>query len=165
MNKAAIALLIPLLALAAVGASAGDEDVKKHKKCAAEASSCIRDMAAGLKKRGWIGIEWDEDGPRPVISHVVAESPAAKAGLRVGDVVMAFEGISTDQDKEAIWAAMKKALLPGRTIRVDVVRDGAPRTLEVELVAVPDHIIAQWVGMHVLQHHAAPSDAAVGQSP
>ena len=164
MNKAT-ALLIPLLALAAVDASAGDEDAKEHKKCAAEASSCIRDMAAGLKKRGWIGIEWDEEGPRPVISHVVVDSPAARAGLRVGDVVMAFEGTSTDEDKELIWAAMKKILLPGRTIRVDIVRDGTPRSLEVELVAVPDHIIAQWVGMHVLQHHAAPPDAAAAQSP
>ena len=162
--KKAILLLIPLLVLVAFAASAGDE-AKKHKKCPAEASTCIRDMAAGLKKRGWIGIEWDESEPRPVVSHVVIDSPAAQADLRVGDVIMAFEGISTAEDPAVIWAAMKKVLLPGRVIRLDIVRDGVAQTIEVELVAMPDHIIAQWVGMHVLQSHAAPPAAEADQSP
>lgn len=163
--KKSIALLIPILALAANPATAGDDHKKHAEKCAAEASVCIREMAANLKKRGWIGIEWEKADPRPVISHVVAGSPADQGGVRVGDTVMAFDGVSTDEKEEVIWAAMKRSLVPGKVLRLAVVRDGKPLDLEVELVAVPDHIVAQWVGMHVLEHHAAPPGTEVAQSP
>ena len=163
--KRAIALLIPLLAAAAGPAPAGDDAKKHDKKCAAEASHCIRQMADGLKQRGWIGIEWEDSDPRPVISHVVAGSPAERGGVQLGDTVMAFEGIPTDQKEEVVWAAMKRSLVPGKVITLSVVREGKPLDLQVELVAVPDHIIAQWVGMHVLAHHAAPPESAPEQSP
>ena len=165
--KRAITLLIPVLALTSGHAMAGDSDEheKQKKKCGAEATICIREMAEGLKKRGWIGIEWGDKDPRPTISHVVAGSPAAKAGVRVGDIVMAFEGISTDEDDEVIWAAMKRSLVPRKVITLAIVRDGNPLELPVELVAVPEHIIAQWVGKHVLDNHAAAPEAEAPTSP
>ena len=161
--KRAITLLIPLLVLTAGNLAAGD--AKKKKKCGAEASICIREMAEGLKKRGWIGIEWGDEEERPTITHVVGGSPAAAADVRVGDVVMAFDGISTDEEDEVMWAAMKRSLVPGKVITLAVVRDGVPLDLQVELVAVPDQIIAQWIGVHMLEQHAAAPDAAAPASP
>ena len=163
--KKALALLIPVVTLTATLPATAGDDKKHKKKCSAEAEVCIRDMAEGLKKRGWIGIEWETYDPRPVISHVGAGSPAAEAGIEVGDVVVAFAGVSTDEKEEVIWGAMKRALVPGKTITVEVLRDDARRQLKVELVAVPDHIVAQWVGMHVLQHHAAAPEDQVAESP
>ena len=155
--KKALALLIPALLLGIAAPAAADE----KKKCGAEATICVREMAENLKKRGWIGIEWDNEGKRPEISHVVQGSPAEKAGVRVGDTVMAFAGVSTDEEEETIWKAMKKELVPGRVITLDVVRDGRELALDVELIAVPEHVIAQWIGKHVLDHHQAPPEDQV----
>jgi S1-C subfamily serine protease len=163
--KKAITLLIPALLLSGAAASVAEDDKEYKKRCGAEATVCIREMASKMKQKGWIGIEWGGSDSRPTISHVVQGSPAAKAGVLVGDVVMAFEGVSTDEEDEVVWAAMKRSLLPGKIITLAIVRDGAPRDLEVELIAVPDHIVAQWVGKHVLEHHAAAADAEVSESP
>ncbi len=162
--KKAIALLIPALALTVATVAAAGDDKEHKKKCGAEATVCIRGMAESLKQRGWIGIEWDSADPRPRISHVVQGSPAAKAGVQVGDVVMAFDGISTDEEDKVVWAAMKRSLVPGKVITLAVVRDGTAHDLQVELIAVPDHIVAQWVGKHMLDHHAA-ADGEPAASP
>jgi C-terminal processing protease CtpA/Prc len=160
--KKTLTVLVTVLALGAGTAAAGDDE---HEKCGAEATLCIREMVTKLRQRGWIGIEWDRHEGRPKITHVVAGSPAEAAGVRVGDVVMAFNAISTSEAEEVIWAEMKRSLVPGKVITMSVLRDGAPRNLEVTLIAVPDHIIAQWVGKHVMEHHmAAPADE-VAASP
>jgi serine protease Do len=163
--KKAIALLIPSLALGLTALAAAEDAKKPKKKCGAEATVCIREMAKGLKQRGWIGIEWQETEGRPEISLVVQSSPAAKAGVEVGDIVMAFNGVSTDEDDELMWAEMKRSLVPGKVITLAVVRNQAARDLQVELIAVPDHIVAQWVGKHVLESHAASPDAGASASP
>ncbi len=163
--KKAIALMIPALALSVAAVSVAGDGKEQKKKCSAEATVCIREMAKGLKQRGWIGIEWDDSDKRPEISHVVQGSPAQKAGVRVGDIVMAFEGIPTDEEDEVVWAAMKRSLVPGKIITLAIVRNGAARDLEVELIAVPDHIVAQWVGKHVLDYHSAPADGEATESP
>jgi S1-C subfamily serine protease len=163
--KKAIALLIPALTFGVATLATARDAEKQKKKCSAEATVCIRDMTDALRQRGWIGIEWGDKAARPVISHVVAGSPAAKAGVELGDIVMAFDGISTDEEEEVVWAAMKRSLVPGKIITLAVVRDGAALDLEVELVAVPEHVIAQWIGKHVIDHHAAAPDAAPAPSP
>lgn len=163
--KKTLALLIPALALSLVTPAAAEDAGKQKKKCGAEATECIREMASKLKQRGWIGIEWNDTDGRPQISLVVAGSPAAKAGVKLGDVVTAFAGVSTDEDEEVVWAAMKRSLVPGKIITLAIIRDGAPRDLEVELIAVPDHIIAQWVGKHVLEHHAESRGDEISKNP
>ena len=155
--KRTIALSATTLLLCAVAAATAGADEKK--KCAAEATVCVREMAESLKQRGWIGIEWDDQSEPPRITHVVRSSPAERAGLQVGDVVKAFGGVSVSEEDKVLWAAMKRSLVPGKVMTVDVVREGAAKAIDVELIAVPDHIVAQWVGKHVLEHHrAAPED-------
>lgn len=163
--KRVFALSLTLLALGANAAPAGDSEAEHTKRCAADAEICIRDMAAAFKKKGWVGIEWEEIDGRPQISHVVEGSPAEAAGIRVGDLVLAFNGLSTDTEDEVLWAEMKRALVPGRTVVISLERDRVAREARVALVPVPEHIVAQWVGMHMLQHHAAPSDTAAERSP
>lgn len=160
--KKTITVLITTLALAAGAASAGDDG---HEKCIAEAPACIRDMVATLRQRGWIGIEWDRHDGRPRITHVVGGSPAETAGVRVGDVVTAFNDISTTDPEEVMGAEMKRALVPDKVITLSVRRGGAARRIEVTLVAVPEGIIAQWVGKHVMEHHAAPPEGEASSNP
>lgn len=161
MNKP-LTILITSFVLTAGAASAGAD---KDARCTQEASACIGQMVDNLRQRGWIGIEWDLHEGRPEISHVVAGSPAEQADVRVGDVVTAFNSISTSEAEEVIWAEMKRALVPGKAITLSVLRGGAARQIEVTLVAVPEHIIAQWVGRHVMEHHAALPEGEASSSP
>ena len=41
---------------------------------------------------GWLGIELEESDAGPSISKVVADSPADKAGLRIGDLITGING-------------------------------------------------------------------------
>ena len=143
-------ILVIAAVLLAVPVWAGDEE---YKRCPAEASECITKMVEGLSQRGWIGIEWDDKAEDTVLTHVVANSPAEAAGLVKGDILRAFNGVATDEGEEAVWAEAKKSLIPGHTIKLTIDRAGVRKIVPVKLVSLPRHVMAQWVGNHVLDHH------------
>lgn len=71
-----------------------------------------------------------------VINNIFPDGPAAKAGLEVGDVVVAVEDKAVT-DPEAL--RFRLATLPiGDTARLSVNRQGKLLTIPVELVAAPD---------------------------
>lgn len=154
---------IGLLGLAlASAAAAGDY------KCTEEAAVCLRKMVHHIKQKGWIGIEAHvpEEGARPVIARVLAGGPAEEAGLQAGDVLVAFAGIRySEENREALTEAKKKALVPGHAFTLTVDREG--RQLEFRLVPieVPPHILAQWVGEHMIEQHAGPAEPAAAAKP
>lgn len=158
--------LLPALCLltAAAPALAGTEsDAPQKKACPASAEVCVREMASKLRDRGWVGIEMaqvDDEG-RPVVTGVVAGSPAERAGFARGDVLMSFNGVSHDEGEKAVNAEVKRVAVPGRTIVIGVLRDGQEVDLEVVLGRIPDQLLAQWVGQHMLEGHAGdpPADA------
>jgi len=144
-------VLILAVALAAP-ALAGE---KKH-DCTASTQDCLNKMAAKFKEKGWVGIEYDKSndkkGDKQVISKVISGSPAEKAGLREGDVLLAINGVRFgDEDKDK-WAKVKKAWKPGQTITYTLARDGKKSEVAVTLGHVPQEVMAQWIGEHMLQH-------------
>jgi membrane-associated protease RseP (regulator of RpoE activity) len=66
----------------------------------------------------------------PTVVEVEANSPASKSGLKVGDLLLAYDGF--DLRRQAI--NMTRLLTPGREVEIRLRRDGAPRdlTLQVE---------------------------------
>jgi len=101
----------------------------------------------GKVVRGWLGVviqDVDEDLARSfdlpsakgvLISEVQAGSPAAKAGLRQGDVIVALDGKAV---KDVADLRNRIALtLPGTVVAMEVIRDGKPRTIEVEIGEQP----------------------------
>ncbi|MCP4201028.1 MAG: PDZ domain-containing protein [bacterium] len=148
-----------LAALVVVPAWAGDDDPDHEKKrCTADAGVCVRGMVEKLSQKGWIGIEWNDEDEIPVLTQVVAGSPAEAAGLSRGDTVLAFNGVSTSAGEEAVWAEAKKSLVPGKTITLTIERAGQKKEVDVHLVALPRHVMAQWIGNHMLEHHVAEKD-------
>jgi serine protease Do len=74
------------------------------------------------------------------ITHVQPESTAEAAGLRVGHVLLRFDGqeISASQPEDAeVLAAMVRPYAVGASVPVDLVRDGQPLRLEVRLAPSP----------------------------
>ena len=141
--------------VAAPGWSGDDDHDYAKKKCSAEVDVCVRGMVDSLSKKGWIGIEWQDEDEIPMLTQVVPGSPAEAAGLRRGDSVLAFNGISTSAGEEAVWKETKKSMVPGKTITLTIERAGVKKDVDVLLVALPRHVMAQWIGNHVLDHHLA----------
>lgn len=143
-----------LASLIAVPGWAGDDDHKyAKKKCSAETDMCVHGMVEMLSKKGWIGIEWEDEAEIPALTLVFEGSPAASAGLLRGDKVLAFDGVSTTVDDEKMWGEIKKSLVPGNTITLTIERAGVKKDIDVSLVPLPRHVMAQWIGNHVLDHH------------
>ena len=73
-----------------------------------------------------------DGGQGALITSVDDESPAAGAGVEVGDVVVAIDDSAIDGSAGVIAAIRDHS--PGDAITVTVVRDGEERTLDVTLV-------------------------------
>jgi len=138
----------------AVPAAAGE---KGSYKCEHETQACLNKMASKLQNRGWVGIEMDHDESTGKISikRVVAESPAEAAGLQTGDTLLALNGIRFSKENEAQVKETYKALSPGGKATYTVLRDGKERQVDVTLANPPREVVAQWIGGHLLDSHAA----------
>jgi membrane-associated protease RseP (regulator of RpoE activity) len=84
-----------------------------------------------LIPRGRLGIILEEAGGPARVASVLEGSPAARAGVRPGDVIAAVDGKSVDSPKAAMLAAAK--VRPGAAVALKIKRDGA--TIDVPLIA------------------------------
>jgi serine protease Do len=105
-------------------------------------------LAKGRVEWGWLGVRIDEitednvkdyglTAPRGVgIDSVIPGQPAATAGLRAKDVVVAVDGgtISTPRDLQRVIAATPV----GSTVRVALIRDGQEQELAVTIGRYPE---------------------------
>lgn len=149
MNKNT--MLASVLALGmAMPALAGSYE----KKCTMSTQDCLDMMAAKLKNRGWVGIEMDQDEKSGVLTvvRVVPESPAEKAGFQKGDVLKALNGIPMDEKNEEKMKSNSEKMVPGAKVTYTVDRAGKDASLEVELGKLPEEVLAQWVGGHMVEH-------------
>jgi C-terminal processing protease CtpA/Prc len=143
-------ILVLLLAVALVSpAIAG-----KGHKCDASTQDCLNKMAASMKNKGWVGIEYDtkENSETPIISKVVPDSPAQAAGLRKGDVLLAVNGVKYGDDDKAKWKKVKAVWTPGSTITYTVDRGGHKKEVPVKLGKLPEEVMYAWIGEHMMQH-------------
>jgi predicted esterase len=75
-------------------------------------------------------------GETATVAAVEAGGPAARAGLRKGDRITRFGGVQVAT--AADLARALKTHAPGDKVKVDLLRGGARRTVEVTLAAVPE---------------------------
>ncbi len=131
--------------------------------CESSAEECLSAMAAKIASKGWAGFETEKDeAGHYTVARVEHGSPAASAGLRTGDVLLAMNGIDLyAEDKTALKQA-KKGLGVGSAIQYKVKRDGAKKVVELTLTEVPSRVMAQWIGEHMLDQHAHIEVASAG---
>ena len=148
MKRSWFLLAIAALALSVISVTAGE-----GYKCDASTQDCLDKMAAHLQKTGWVGIKLDEtDDGRLEISEVIADSPAVKAGFKAGDVLVAMDGIKYAEENHDAMMKSKEAQHPGSHVTYTVERYGKTRDLNVKLAKVPQDVLAQWIGGHMLDH-------------
>jgi serine protease Do len=123
-------------------------------------SNTVKTVVAELEKdghvtRGYIGVETQPVTPAIVaalklpktdgvhgalIASVEDGTPAAKAGIKAGDVVTAVDGKSV-ADPKALAIAVA-GIKPGEDAKVDIIRDGQSKTLTVAVSTLPSEQVA-----------------------
>ncbi|WP_045728357.1 DegQ family serine endoprotease [Xanthomonas sp. GPE 39] len=71
-----------------------------------------------------------------LVNNIPAGSPAAKAGVEVGDVIRSIDG--KDIQSYSDLPPMIGLLPPGTKVRLSILRDGKPRDISVQLTALTD---------------------------
>ncbi len=74
-------------------------------------------------------------GEGAVVSHVVAGAPAARAGLRPGDVITAVDHLETHVADEVVARVSDHDV--GERVTIGFTRGGEPRTVQVGVDALP----------------------------
>lgn len=105
-------------------------------------------VAHGKVSRGRLGVSVQSldqaladsfglDRPRgALVGAVTPDMPAARAGLRAGDVITELDGQPVEDSAALSRAIAEKA--PGRDVRVGFIRNGQHKTLEVALGAAEE---------------------------
>ena len=149
MNRSIGVLSVVMILVMSVPAMAGDAT-----KCSASTQDCLNHMATNLNNRGWVGIEMDDKGGvgMMVITKVIDGSPAEKAGFKVGDALVAVNGVEFSEENDKELKDIQYAMSPGADFTYTVSRKGSKVDLDVELGTLPDSVKAQWVGSHMIDH-------------
>ena len=102
----------------------------------------------GRVTRGWLGVSIQplsadlarefgvKDTKGVLVKEVVPESPAAKAGVQRGDIIVEFEGKKLEGPGDLQRAVGLTA--PDQTARLKLLRDQGEKTLEVKVGQAPD---------------------------
>ena len=134
--------------------AAAAKEMHAAKKCNYNTQECLDHMAAKLKSSGWVGIEMDKDETTGALTvqRVVPGSPAEQAGLQVGDVLFALNGIEISDKNESALKDAKKDWKPGQNVTYTLKRDGRPVQANLTLGAWPADALAKMIGEHMLEH-------------
>jgi serine protease Do len=108
-------------------------------------------VARGKMVWGWLGVSVGEVDDRPsatgadlrpaegvLIRGTRAGEPAALAGIRQGDIVVAVDGVPVREPRDL--QQVVAALAPGKRVPLDLLRAGKPATLTVEIGEAPNEL-------------------------
>jgi S1-C subfamily serine protease len=142
MKRNVSLLALALLLALSSSALAGGEKCARDAKTAAAHNTRKGELAA----KGWLGLKTEKDASGAYrVAAVESGSPAAKAGFRTGDVLVAYNGVAlTDANKDAVHKA-KAGCSVGTKVAYTVRRDGAERTVTATLAPVPEKVLAEWM--------------------
>ncbi len=101
----------------------------------------------GKVTRGWLGVYIQpltpelakhfglEDDRGVLVGDVVQDSPAEKAGIRRGDVIVRYDGKEVDDATHL--RNLVANTLPGSDVTIELLSDGRPRTVTVKITELP----------------------------
>ena len=99
-------------------------------------SNTVADVVPRLERgeriaRPFLGVSTAPGTSGAVVREVTAGGPAADAGLRTGDVIVAIAGETVDEPDDVAGAIQDRR--PGETVEVEVRRGGSTDTLDLRL--------------------------------
>lgn len=102
----------------------------------------------GRVRRAWLGVSFQEMTPElaayftpdrrggALVSDVVLDGPAARAGVRPGDVIVAVDDVTIEDGHGLLRQLLRRRV--GQRVRLSVLRDRRPTTLDVTTADRPD---------------------------
>jgi S1-C subfamily serine protease len=118
--SAASRLVLAIGMFAATGCVSPDAPPVTREPALAQAESVVPGTIGILVETGPAGV---------VVAAVGTDGPAAAAGLRVGDVVLRYKGVSV-ADSRQFYALMLDSA-PGSTVQVEFLREGRMHRVDV----------------------------------
>lgn len=94
-----------------------------------------RIVSAEVRSGFTLGCEVDVSHAGVRLTQVVPNSPAEKAGLKAGDTVKKLGGLELRHSVDYHLALLERK--PGDKLTAEIVREGQPMSLEVELAVMP----------------------------
>jgi len=107
----------------------------------------------GKVVRGWLGVSIQpltsdlmkqfnlSDDNGVLVGDVVEDSPAEKAGIQRGDVIVEFNGVAVKDVRQLRNIVADTS--PGKEIPVKVIREGQTKVIEIKIVELPSESVAQ----------------------
>lgn len=98
----------------------------------------------GKVSRGWLGIEVLSQLRDPaqidtttgvIVRNIIPGSPAAKSGLKVGDVILSIDGVEMTDSNRLIQHVARK--MPNSVLQVQVVRGSENMNIDITLAERP----------------------------
>jgi Do/DeqQ family serine protease len=105
-------------------------------------------LQKGDVSRAWIGVSYQELTPElassfgvqrtrgALVNEVIASGPAAKAGVRPGDIIIDIQGREVREGRDLLRAVLQYPV--GEKLALTVLRDGGTQKLQVVTAARPD---------------------------
>jgi serine protease Do len=81
-----------------------------------------------------------------LVSQVTQDSPAERAGLKQGDVIVEFAGKHVE--KSGAFRNNVSLMAPGTEEKITILRDGSQKTIEITIGKLPDSGLAANVPSH-----------------
>jgi serine protease Do len=115
-------------------------------------ASITQDVVDSLKSsgsvtRGWLGVQIQPvtadiaeslglaEAKGAIVSDVTDNSPALAAGFKPGDTILKADGVDISDARDL--AKKVARIAPGKSVNVDIVRDGKPMTVAVKIGVMP----------------------------
>jgi hypothetical protein len=124
MKSLILSCALPLLATPAVA-----QDAPPAKDASAE-------NVKKAEPAAWLGIMMQQNDTSVTIGGIVDGSPAAKAGLQSGDVVLGLDKIEVQGDMSRVSQYISERK-PGETVALRFRRDDSEKTIDVQLAERP----------------------------
>ena len=92
----------------------------------------------------WSGAWLQRSSSGVVVAEVAKGSPAAKAGIKKGDIVLAVNGYNIADSKEASMCASRAECSVGSTVAYTVQRGKSTKSVKVKLQEMPESATARF---------------------
>jgi len=104
----------------------------------------------GRVVRGWLGVAIQDqaDGKGVIVQGVMPNSPAEKAGLKQGDIILSYRGESIESGSELKNLVGETA--PGEKVEIKILRSGTEMTISVVIAELKEEEIPELSVMNKL---------------